>query len=138
MCLAVRRIKSTRQRGIRFIGLIDESKKRSVIIAVIELTRVPRIPAIPQISADLDLPMISLCPRVFGPCVRFTGMNRKELKVVRLLEPDLCNECRFSHRATVEMADGSVQVMVQCRRLDCDNWDYATVQEPQNVTPEAA
>ena len=138
MCLAVRRIKSVGQRGIRFIGLIDELKMLSVIIAVIELTRIKNNLAIPQILGSSGIPMISLCPRVFGPCVRFTGMNRKELKVVRLLEPDLCNECRFSHRATVEMADGSVQVMVQCRRLDCDNWDYATVQEPQNVTPEAA
>jgi hypothetical protein len=26
--------------------------------------------------------------------------------------------------ADVEMADGTHQRMIHCRRFDCDNWDY--------------
>lgn len=55
-------------------------------------------------------------------------MAKKELKVVRLLEPELCLECRFAQLADVEMADGTTQRMFHCRRLDCDNWDYQTVE----------
>ena len=58
-------------------------------------------------------------------------MARKNLKVVRLIEPDLCLECRFAQSADVEMSDGSIQRMVHCRRLDCDNWDYSSA-EPAN------
>ncbi|GAB4121760.1 MAG: hypothetical protein Fur0036_07190 [Fimbriimonadaceae bacterium] len=51
-------------------------------------------------------------------------MKDRQLKVVRLIEPELCLECRFAQMADVEMADGSQQRMIHCRRLDCDNWDY--------------
>ncbi len=63
-------------------------------------------------------------------------MARKNLKVVRLIEPDLCLECRFAHTAQVEMADGSFQRMVHCRRLDCDNWDYSTAEAAKSVRDE--
>ena len=55
-------------------------------------------------------------------------MSKRQLKVVRLLEPELCTRCRFADIADVEMADGRVQRMLYCRRLDCDNWDYASAE----------
>jgi len=51
-------------------------------------------------------------------------MKDRQLKVARLIEPELCLECRFAQMADVEMADGSHQRMIHCKRLDCDNWDY--------------
>jgi len=58
-------------------------------------------------------------------------MTERHLKVVKLLEPELCLECRFGQRASVELANGEKQSMVYCRRLDCDNWDYSSA-EPAN------
>lgn len=63
-------------------------------------------------------------------------MARRNLKVVRLLEPELCLECRFAHTAEVELADGSFQRMVRCRRLDCDNWDYSTAEKAKSIRGE--
>ena len=63
-------------------------------------------------------------------------MAERNLKVVRLLEPDLCLECRFADMAEVEMEDGTVQRMVHCRRLDCDNWDYSTAEPAKSVRTE--
>lgn len=60
-------------------------------------------------------------------------MAGKQLKVVRLIEPELCLECRFGHRASVELANGEKQTMVYCRRLDCDNWDYSTAEPAKSV-----
>ena len=60
-------------------------------------------------------------------------MARKNLKVVKLIEPDLCLDCRFAQTAQVEMQDGTVQRMVHCRRLDCDNWDYSSAETAVNV-----
>lgn len=34
------------------------------------------------------------------------------------------------------MADGTVQRMIHCRRLDCDNWDYSSAETATNVEPE--
>ena len=55
-------------------------------------------------------------------------MARKNMKVVRLIEPDLCLDCRFAHTAEVVLADGTTQRMVHCKRLDCDNWDYSSAE----------
>ncbi|MCH7903962.1 MAG: hypothetical protein IH944_05265 [Armatimonadetes bacterium] len=63
-------------------------------------------------------------------------MAERNLKVVRLLEPDLCLECRFADMAEVEMEDGTVQRMVHCRRLDCDNWDYSSAEPAKSVRTE--
>lgn len=60
-------------------------------------------------------------------------MAQKNMKVVRLIEPDLCTDCRFAHHAHVRLSDGSVQKMVHCRRLDCDNWDTTAVEKPVHV-----
>jgi hypothetical protein len=50
-------------------------------------------------------------------------MSKKKLKIVRLIEPELCLDCRFAQTANVENQDGVLQRMIYCRRLDCDNWD---------------
>ena len=55
-------------------------------------------------------------------------MARRQLKIVRLLEPELCLECRFAQTADVETANGSHQRMIYCRRLDCDNWDIVNAE----------
>lgn len=60
-------------------------------------------------------------------------MARRNLKVVKLLEPELCLECRFAHTAEVVMEDGRVQKMIHCRRLDCDNWDYSSAETAKSL-----
>jgi hypothetical protein len=60
-------------------------------------------------------------------------MAGKQLKVVKLLEPELCLDCRFGHKAQVEMGNGEKQTMVYCKRLDCDNWDYSTAEPAKSV-----
>lgn len=60
-------------------------------------------------------------------------MARRQLKVVRLLEPELCLECRFAKTADVEMEDGNYHRMVYCRRLDCDNWDIVNAEPAKSV-----
>ncbi len=60
-------------------------------------------------------------------------MARRQLKIVRLLEPEICMDCRFANMADVELDDGSFQRMVYCRRLDCDNWDYSSAEPARGV-----
>ena len=47
------------------------------------------------------------------------------MRVIRLLEPELCVECRFARIARVETRAGT-QRMIHCTRGDCDNWDADT------------
>lgn len=63
-------------------------------------------------------------------------MSRRQLKIVRLLEPELCLECRFAQMAEVESADGAIQRMVYCKRLDCDNWDFSSAEPVRTVRLE--
>lgn len=63
-------------------------------------------------------------------------MSKRNLKVVKLIEPELCLECRFAESANVELADGTFQRMVHCRRLDCDNWDYSSAEEARDIVTE--
>lgn len=60
-------------------------------------------------------------------------MSRRQLKVVRLLEPEMCLECRFAHTADVELEDGSSQQMIYCKRLDCDNWDIVSAEAAKSI-----
>ncbi len=60
-------------------------------------------------------------------------MARRQLKIVRLLEPELCLECRFANMADVEGTDGTTKRMIYCRRLDCDNWDFTTAEAAKSV-----
>jgi hypothetical protein len=52
----------------------------------------------------------------------------KELKIVRLLEPELCLKCRFSEVAEVDCNNGRTERMIHCRRGDCDNWDIVNAE----------
>ena len=63
-------------------------------------------------------------------------MAKRNLKVVRLIEPELCLECRFAKTAEVEMENGSLQRMIHCRRLDCDNWDYSSAEGAKQIVDE--
>lgn len=60
-------------------------------------------------------------------------MARRNLKIVKLLEPEMCLQCRFAQMADVEAEDGSNQRMVYCRRLDCDNWDFSSAEPAKSV-----
>ena len=64
------------------------------------------------------------------------AMARRQLKIVRLLEPELCLECRFANMADVEGSDGTVKRMIYCRRLDCDNWDFTSAESAKSVHVE--
>jgi hypothetical protein len=63
-------------------------------------------------------------------------MSRKKLKIVRLLEPELCLECRFAKTANVETEQGTHQRMIYCRRLDCDNWDTQNSEPARGMSLE--
>ncbi|HLJ54751.1 MAG TPA: hypothetical protein VKT77_06890 [Chthonomonadaceae bacterium] len=45
-----------------------------------------------------------------------------KLRIVRLLEPNLCLSCQFAAIVNVEMENGNSRRMLHCKRLDCDNW----------------
>ena len=61
-------------------------------------------------------------------------MVEREMKIVRLLNPEMCLGCNFARIADVEDAQGNLSRMVQCRRLDCDNWDTTDVADVRSVT----
>ena len=61
----------------------------------------------------------------------------RQLKIVRLLEPEICTDCNFAKMADVESADGTVQRMIYCRRLDCDNWDFSSAEPAKSVHLDA-
>jgi hypothetical protein len=60
-------------------------------------------------------------------------MGERQLKIVRLIEPEMCLACRFAQRATTQNEFGEVQHLVHCTRLDCDNWDTQTFEPAQDV-----
>jgi hypothetical protein len=60
-------------------------------------------------------------------------MARRQLKIVKLLEPEMCIDCRFANMAEVEAENGTMTRMIYCRRLDCDNWDFASAEPAKNV-----
>ncbi len=60
----------------------------------------------------------------------------RKLKIVRLLEPELCLDCPFARIADVENADGECQRMIHCRRLDCDNWDTTSAEPARGLSYE--
>lgn len=60
-------------------------------------------------------------------------MVQRELKIVRLLNPRMCLDCVFAKIADVEDSRGQVSRMIQCKRLDCDNWDTSSTEDVRNV-----
>lgn len=58
----------------------------------------------------------------------------RALRIVTLLEPELCEDCRFARIAR----DEREQPFLVCTRLDCDNWDYQTLQSPTLFQEQAA
>lgn len=50
-------------------------------------------------------------------------MSERNISTIRLIEPDLCLECRFSQMVDLQLEDGSTERSIFCRRGDCDNWD---------------
>ena len=60
-------------------------------------------------------------------------MVQRELKIVRLLNPQMCLGCSFAKLADVEDREGVSSRMIQCQRLDCDNWDTSSAVPAGNV-----
>ena len=65
-------------------------------------------------------------------------MAQKPLKIVRLLEPEICLDCRFSSMATVEDQDGRTSRLIYCRRLDCDNWELESAELAKSIVLDEA
>jgi hypothetical protein len=63
-------------------------------------------------------------------------MSNRSMKVIVLLEPDLCIDCRFAKMATVTLESGEQQRMINCTRLDCDNWSLEDVQTIKDVVQD--
>ena len=59
--------------------------------------------------------------------------GKRQLKIVSLLEPELCPECRFAKMADVVEQSGNRSRMIYCQRLDCDNWDFGSAQPAKEV-----
>ena len=55
------------------------------------------------------------------------------MTIIRLLEPDLCVECRFARIAEASTKDGPLQRMIHCARGDCDNWDTLASEDADRV-----
>jgi hypothetical protein len=64
---------------------------------------------------------------------RVIWMSRRNMKVVKLLEPEMCLQCRFAQIADVETETAGKQRMIYCRRLDCDNWDMSSAEHATDV-----
>jgi hypothetical protein len=52
-----------------------------------------------------------------------------KLRIVRLLDPSLCQSCRFATVVEVEMDSGASRSMLHCKRRDCDNWQTEETDE---------
>jgi hypothetical protein len=65
--------------------------------------------------------------------VNGAAMGQRNLKIVKLLEPELCLDCRFAKTAEVESESGVHQRMIYCRRLDCDNWDIVDAEPAKSM-----
>ena len=62
-------------------------------------------------------------------------MVEPQLRIVRLLDPEMCLACPFARMVDVEDAQGERSRMVRCRRLDCDNWETVGAEAARSVTP---
>jgi len=52
----------------------------------------------------------------------------RRLAVIKLLDPDMCLECRFADLGReIKNENGEISKVVKCNRRDCDNWDYSDV-----------
>lgn len=62
-------------------------------------------------------------------------MKRQNIKLVKLLNPSLCDDCPFRSVAQVKTQDGEWKSVTYCRRKDCDNWDYSSIEDIADFTP---
>lgn len=56
-------------------------------------------------------------------------------KIVTMLEPSLCQGCRFWKLAQVS-SGGHIKTMNHCTRLDCDNWEIVDAAAPVQIIKE--
>lgn len=54
--------------------------------------------------------------------------QNRELKMVRLLEPEMCTNCRFASLAIVRTRHGEEATVIKCGRRDCDNWEIKSAE----------
>ena len=62
------------------------------------------------------------------------SQHKRQLKVVKLMDPEMCNDCRFAQTALVKVKGGLEVPMVKCTRLDCDNWIVESAEEVESIT----
>lgn len=55
------------------------------------------------------------------------------LNLVKLVDPKLCETCRFARQAVATKRDGQQMRVIWCTRLDCDNWDRNNVEPIQSI-----
>ena len=62
-----------------------------------------------------------------------------KIRSVQFLEPSLCLPCRFATIAALEMTNGKLRRVMQCKRLDCDNWkNDETSETPRTLKSDLA
>lgn len=49
----------------------------------------------------------------------------KRLKILNLIDPEMCQSCRFAGSVVIT-ENGYSRVQFMCKRLDCDNWIHDT------------
>ena len=56
-------------------------------------------------------------------------MGSKKMKLVSLLNPEMCADCRFAKTCQIELQNGNKQMVTHCYRGDCDNWDLTNAED---------
>jgi len=54
------------------------------------------------------------------------------------MDPLMCLRCSSAHIAEVLFTDGSTRKMFYCSRLDCDNWQCTSREEPEEQIDQEA
>jgi hypothetical protein len=48
---------------------------------------------------------------------------------VRLLNPQMCEDCNFSGKVVWIVSKFGATPAIQCLRKDCDNWDHSSIEK---------
>jgi hypothetical protein len=52
-------------------------------------------------------------------------------QIISLIDPTVCNGCRFSASESIPQANGTVRLIMRCKRKDCDNWIMSQFRQPR-------
>lgn len=114
-----------------FLGL-------TIIVVRFNRARPQKTAPITQIADPYDLRALRLTVPVSPPPLDAPPRTASPsgLRIVHLMEPARCLSCRHADIATVVMQGSTAdRRMLHCKRLDCDNWQVANVDEtPISIT----